>query len=433
MAVISTLAIWIGDNDGSVVIEWFSWKIITTPGFFLLALIFSIFAIYLILASLIIVIRFPYQIRSKIQKNRIVKSQMALQDGLLSSTYGNKEQVNKSLTYANKYLKENSLLLLLKLQSSILNKNEKDTFLILSKMLSKKTTKPLAIKGLINYAQNKGDIELFKNVLNKALSEEINFYWIMQNSINFCIEYKSWIILSEFLEKKISINDNRLKHLLSLINFQVANNFYISGDYYQSKIYCKKAIKLNKYFPPIIELYCKLKLFSSNKELNNKLKDYWGHNPHPDIEKCFDICYQNESHISRLKRFSKILVKNDKYYFKYLILGKLKYKAKIWGNSKEDLIKSINLKPTRAAYYHLYKIEKKFSNNQLTIQKWEKLYNNTSSQTIWNCNHCKVSFKEWNIFCINCKKFNTIFFNYDKHKSHKSDISGNFLDYLNTR
>ena len=68
MAIISTLAIWIGDNDGSVVIEWFSWKIRTTPGFFLLALIFSIFAIYLILASLIIVIRFPYQIRSKIQK-----------------------------------------------------------------------------------------------------------------------------------------------------------------------------------------------------------------------------------------------------------------------------------------------------------------------------------------------------------------------------
>ena len=118
--------------------------------------------------------------------------------------------------------------------------------------MSKKTTKPLAIKGLINYAQNKGDIELFKNMLNKALSEEINFYWIMQNSINFCIEYKSWIILSEFLEKKISINDNRLKHLLSLINFQVANNFYISGDYYQSKIYCKKAIKLNKYFNSFI-------------------------------------------------------------------------------------------------------------------------------------------------------------------------------------
>ena len=48
MALISSLAMWLGKNDGNVIIEWFDWEITTKPAFFLLFLITISFLTYYI-------------------------------------------------------------------------------------------------------------------------------------------------------------------------------------------------------------------------------------------------------------------------------------------------------------------------------------------------------------------------------------------------
>mgnify|MGYP007000353225 len=83
------------------------------------------------------------------------------------------------------------------------------------------------------------------------------------------------------------------------------------------------------------------------------------------------------------KIISKILVKNNHLYYKYLILGKLKYKAKIWGSSKSDLKKSISFKPSKEAYYFLYKIEKKLKTNESLTQELKSLYYKRTSDIYW--------------------------------------------------
>ena len=121
-----------------------------------------------------------------------------------------------------------------------------------------------------------------------------------------------------------------------------------------------------------------------------------------------DEFFTEFSKTNRLKIISKILVKNNHLYYKYLILGKLKYKAKIWGSSKSDLQKSISFKPSKEAYYFLYKIEKKLKTNTSLTQELKLLYDKSSDDIYCKCYICNISYNNWYPFCNSCNSFNSI-------------------------
>ena len=182
--------------------------------------------------------------------------------------------------------------------------------------------------------------------------------------------------------------------------------FSISGN--DAKKFLRRAIKLNNFFPPFMELYCKLNLEKNQNQLIKILKKYWLLNPNPNIEQCLENSFKEKDAISKLKIISKILVKNNHLYYKYLILGKLKYRAKIWGSSKNDLQKSISFKPSKEAYYFLYKIEKKLKTNESLTQELKSLYDKSTNDIYWKCNICELSYKNWYPFCNSCNSFNSI-------------------------
>ena len=425
MATVSSIAMWIGQYNGKLIIEWFGWEISTTPSFFLILLIIIIFILYISIKLSIKFIQLPFFIKKKIKTTRLKKSEDALYSGIIASSYGNKSEVNKNLIMAKKNLKNSPLLLLLELQNTILRNEKKNSFFILSNMLHYPELKPLAIKGLITYASKNNDIKLFSNMLDASLDKKISVSWVIQDALNFCIEKNNWKSLATYLEKKIDRKNKKLNYILSLINFKIANNLYLDSNNKTALFYLEKSLKTNKYFPAFIELYCKIKKEKYKEPLIKLLKKYWQNYPNPNIENCINIGLEELDEISKLKEASKVLVKHDNLYYKYLILGKLKYKAKIWGDAKKDFKKSIMIKPTRSAYYYLYKIEKKFSSDIIIISKLKKLFSEFNEESIFLCNFCKTKLSSWDIFCSNCKQFDSI------HLSTKPVSKDNSIEHYN--
>lgn len=408
MATVSSASMWISQHNGKIIIEWFGWEISTTPSFFIILLIIIFFILFISIRFSIKMIQVPLIIKKKMIADRLKKSENALYNGIIASSYGNSLEVNKNLIIAKKNLKKTPLLLLLDLQSSILKKNDKNSFFILSNMLSYPTLKPLAVKGLIKYANKNNDIELFFNMLDSSLDKKISISWIIQDALNFCIEKNNWETLANFLEKKIDKKNKKYNYILSLINFKIANNLYVDNNNKTALFYLEKSLKVNKYFPAFIELYCKLKKIGYIESLKKLLKRYWQNYPHPNMENCINIGLEGMDELSKLKEASKILVKHDNLYYKHLILGKLKYNAKIWGDAKEDFKKSIKIKPTKVAYYYLYQMEKKFSSDIINISNLKKLFNKFDEESNFLCSFCKIKLTSWDVFCKNCKQFDSI-------------------------
>ena len=77
MAAVSTVAMWIGQHDGKLIIEWFGWEVSTTPSFFVILLITIIFILYISIKFSIRMIKLPFIIKKKITNARLKKSENA--------------------------------------------------------------------------------------------------------------------------------------------------------------------------------------------------------------------------------------------------------------------------------------------------------------------------------------------------------------------
>ena len=408
MTFISSLAMWFSNSKGKVIIEWFGWQLSTSPPFLIISIVLIFFLIYILLSLLINLYNIPKKALLKIEKRKKNNAIVALNEGIIASFYGNEEEVLKNLNIAKKSLNDSPLLILLELQNSLYKGDQNNTFTLLTKMLDIKTLKPLAIKSLIAFSIKNKDQSLFSNMLNKSLDKKIDFSWIKKDIFKFCIQNDSWNILSRYLEKKIPANNKTNKEILSITYFQTALRHYFLNEKNSAKIYLKKAIKLNKFFPPFMQLYCKLNLAKNQNELIKVLKRYWLSNPNPNIEQCLEDSFKDHNALSKLKIISKILVKNNHLYYKYLILGKLKYRAKIWGSSKSDLQKSISFKPSKDAYYFLYKIEKNLKKDEHLTRELKLLYDKSTNNIYWKCATCDMTYKNWYPFCNSCNSFNSI-------------------------
>ncbi len=404
MAIISSIAMWFSTNHGTIAINWLGWEVKTSISIFVFTLVFIFFIFSFVIISMIKIILLPKKIKNNIKNLKIKEARNAMYDGLIASSYGNANVVNKKFELSKRVLQHNPIFLLLSLQNYIAMKNEAQCFNTLSKMLEYNSTKPLAIKGLINIAQSNNDSELFVNMLKKSKEYKISIKWIIQEALNFCIHNGSWELLAGFLNDKLYKKHNSILHILSLIHLYMSNEFLKKGLLSEAKEYILKAYKVNSSFPPIIEMYCKLNISKSNRDLIKKLKKYWYDCPHPNIINCLENGLKSNDPKVAIRNLDIIFNKSNSH-LRYLILGELKYKAKVYGEAKSDLKKSVNIKPTKRAYESLLEIEKSLSNNPIELEKWKSLIPKTKDELKWKCKSCGDRQLTWNIYCRNCKLF----------------------------
>ena len=432
MTLISSLGMWLSNSKGTVTIEWFGWQLSTSTSFFIFSLILLISLIYIFSSLIISFYGIPKKSLLNMKKRKMNNSINALNQGVIASFYGNKKGVLKNLHIAKKLLSNSPLLTLLELQGALYIGDKNNIFTILTKMLEIKELKPLAIKSLIAFSIKNKDRNLFKNMLDKSLDKGIEFSWIQKEVFKFCTQNNDWHELSNYLQKKLSLSNKTNKEMLSIVYFQTALEYYFAKETNSAKLYLKKAIRLNNFFPPFMELYCTLNLAKNKNELIRVLKKYWLVNPNPNIEKCIENGFKETDPLSKLKIISRILVKNNNLHYKYLILGKFKYKAKIWGSSKSDLQKSISFKPSKDAYYFLYKIEKDLKANERLTQKFKSLHDESINDIYWQCTACNLNYNNWQAYCSSCNTFNSIqnintYNNYEANKKSQLIKSSSIL------
>ena len=171
MALVSSLAVWFSNQNGSLILEWFGWQITTTPGLFLLALFSFLFLVYILFSFLKLLYNIPKHSILKIKNKKTKNALLALDRGIIASFYGNKKDVSKNVTIAKKTLKKSPMLLLLEFQDSLFKADDKKIFYLLTEMLEVEILKPIAIKSFISYSSKNNDKELFNNILNKSLDK----------------------------------------------------------------------------------------------------------------------------------------------------------------------------------------------------------------------------------------------------------------------
>ncbi|RPH06274.1 MAG: hypothetical protein CBC53_003770 [Alphaproteobacteria bacterium TMED93] len=406
MATISSLALWFAKNSGNIEITWLGWEISTSLSFFSLAAFIFFFTFFILLLSLKRVLLFPLRINKKIKEYKIKKAKTALEEGLLASAYDEKEKVLISYNKAKKHLTETPLYLLLKLQNYLIKGNEVQCFNTYKRMLEFSSSRPLAIKGLILIANKNSDYELFSNMLNYAKNFKIPLEVFLIEAVRFCMKNGKWIMLKEYTNQPLKGLAKKVKNAISFLNFNLAKESIEEGRPEKAKRFLEDIFISKVYFPSYVELYCNLQLHNNEKHLKRILKAYWRNFPHKNILDFVLKNFQNFTLLEKVKLLISILEGHNNLYLKYLLLGEIKAKAKIWGDSKKDLLKSIELYPNKKAYLLLVHIEEQTSCNKNKMKNWLNLASFCKDK-LWKCNLCSFEQEEWSIYCENCNSLLT--------------------------
>ena len=404
MASVSSLAMWFTENSGEINLIWLGWEISTSFSIFLVTIFCTFFFLTVVFFYIYKIFSFPMKIKNNIQKYRVRKANIALQEGLIASINNETTKVIKNYNYSKKYLKETPLLLLLKLQSHLIKNDEAYCFNTYKKMLGFPSTRSIAIKGLITIASKNNDLELFSNMLESANTFKLPLNIFLSEAYKFSKKNNNWSILKKYIKKKSK--NNKENNIISILNYNMAIDYFKSGELEKSSALVSEAIENRIYLPPVIQLYCKIKKTVPERYLKNILSQYWKNIPHPNILNCVLDNFNNLNINKKVKLLIELLEGHDNLYLKHLLLGEIKAKAKIWGDAKNDLIKSINLYPNKKAYLLLVFIEEQTFRNKDKIKEWLDLAS-TSNDTLWKCSSCFYTQKDWEVFCENCKSILT--------------------------
>lgn len=426
MASISSIAMWFSKNGGNVEIVWLGWEISTSISFFLLTTFILFFVFFLLFLFLKKIILLPFKIRENIKQYKIKNAKIALEEGLLASAFEEKEKVLKSYSKAKKYLNETPLYLLLELQNYLIKGNEAQCFNTYKRMLDFPASRPLAVKGLILIANKNSDTELFSNMLNSAKTFKVPLELFIIDAVKFCIKNSSWSLLKKHTNETTKKYTANIKHAISFLNFNIAKKNIEEGNPEKAKLILEKIFSSKIYYPDYIDMYCNLNLQKNDKELKRILKSYWKIFPHTNILDCVLKNFSNLNISEKVKLLITLLEGHNDHYLKYLLLAEIKAKAKIWGDSKKDLLKSIELYPSKKAYLLLAHIEEQTSYNKNEVKKWLDLANDCEEKQ-WKCQYCSFKLKNWSFFCENCNNLLSYINqgnNYEK-KNNKELLSNN--------
>ncbi len=419
MATVSSLAMWFAKNSGNVEIVWLGWQISTTLSFFLLTFFIIFFSVFILFLFLRKIVLFPLKVRNKIRDNKIKKAKIALEEGLLASACDEKEKVLISYNKTKKYLGDSPLYLLLKLQYYLIKGNQAQCFNTYKKMLDFSSSRPLAIKGLILIANKNHDTELFSNMLSYSKNFKIPLEFFLFEAIRFCIKNGKWSLLKELTKQPHRKLSNKSKNAISFLNYNLARENLEEGNPEKAKKFLEKIFTSKIYFPNYIELYCNLDIQKNEKNLKRILKAYWKNFPHNNILDLVLKNFANLNILEKVKILINILEGHNNLYLKYLLLGEIKAKAKVWGESKKDLLKSIELFPNKKAYLLLVHVEEQTSYNKNKIKNWLNLAKYCKDK-LWKCKVCSYEQEDWSIYCENCNNFLT-FSNQGFHDNEKID------------
>ena len=128
MASISTLAMWFSSNSGRIEMQWLGWSVEMSLSFFILAVLITLFVAFILFRFFFGLFVIPFRVQKILKIKRIKKANLALEEGILASVYGDKQKILQGYTLSKKHLADTPLSLLLSLQGNKIKGNDAETF-----------------------------------------------------------------------------------------------------------------------------------------------------------------------------------------------------------------------------------------------------------------------------------------------------------------
>ncbi|MES2961225.1 MAG: hypothetical protein V4694_02465 [Pseudomonadota bacterium] len=419
---LSTLLVWMLDNNGNVVINWLGYEV---QADILTAILMSFLVAVCIIAlsyllTRIFAIRFPNLLKLFSRKSYIRRLEKLVRRHhkaydimaqLMLALEVNDEKSAKELHKKFSKLIKNPALNNFFLGKMAFDKADfSKSGEIFSKFGDNKNAKILVLKSKLALALQKQDEVQAIAYAKQILSLKKDNVQAAQTLFGLYKKRGLWqeakALISEYGSDKFK--DELQKRDLAVINSALALEAYQSKKFLHAIKYAKIALKAESQFLPAQEILLKswLKLGFAFKT-TWQIKHLWRENPNLIFAEIYDLTNRKYSAKNRIKAIKKLAEVNDEAGIGKLAIGLVAFRAGAFQTAKEFLHLSLLRQKTYRAYKLLAFSEKNLGNEEefkKNIAKAEMMLPDDH----YVCNNCGYLSSKWSANCNACGSYDSM-------------------------
>ncbi len=428
-ALVVAIAVWLAEQEGTIVIDWAPYTLTFHVGAFIFALFVLMFFSNLLFSIIKGILDMPKSFRRYRDITDREKGYRALTIGLTAIAAGDSKGATYQAHRARAFLRdEDSLVKLLEAQSARLNGQEEKAGQIFASLLEDKNAAFLGVRGLLQHAMDTGDYAGALELGRKGLSMYPSHAWILKIVYHLEIRNREWEAARKTLyrlERTGEIAVNKANSDRVAMYIAEAEDAQAAGDEKNHYRLLNKAYKCDKRFVPGVLRLGRLYLKRGNKAAAaSMIEAAWKLTPHPALVPLWEEAMprpKSGDTAARVKWYERLVALNPDHVEGLLAMAAVLIQEGLWGEARKYLQKIDILEPSVRLYKLWARLEEKSTGNDEAVKIWLEKASDAPRERVWICCETGHVYDGW-MPVSEHGYFNTIVWDYPQSRHHDSAL-----------
>lgn len=405
-------AAWLAERPGSVTAEWHGWRLDTSVGVLLLAVVVLI----LLCVAAWFLYRWitgaPGALLEGWGESRRRRGYRELTQGLAAAAAGDGNEAQRHARKAEQLLSEPALTLLLSAQAAQLTGDRDGARRAFTSMLDDEQMAFLGLRGLIGQALRDGDQTRALEYAERAFKLRPQTPWVVHSLFDMQAQIGQWRAAQETLDAGLRtkvVTQEKGRTLKALLLAERSRAAEKDGNDSDAAQLAREAFGLAPERIAVSSRLAEMLIKTGDgRRAMRTLEKAWALTPHPDLSALYLKASGENDPLKRVAIVRKLADQKPDDLESHLALAQAALDAGLWGEARRHLETAGGNNPPARVCRMMAEVEERAESGQAKVHEWLAKAAEAPADRSWRCSACGAHHESWRSVCESCGAFGTI-------------------------
>ncbi|HEY6979665.1 heme biosynthesis protein HemY [Reyranella sp.] len=411
-AALMFAAVWLVERPGAVTVQWSGWRLDTSVGVLLAAVLVLILLAMLLWLLYRWIVGAPEALLEGWGDNRRRRGYLALTQGLAAVAAGDAVEAQKNARKAEQLLLEPSLTLLLSAQAAQLNGDREGARRAFNSMLEDEQMTFLGLRGLIAQSLNDGNQAQALDYAERAFRLRPQTPWLVHSLFDMQAQANQWKAAQQTLEAGLRtrvVAAGKGRTLKALLLVERSREAEREGRDSEALGLAREAFGLA---PERIAVAIRLaerqiKAGQGGRAMKT-LERTWSLAPHPDLATLYLKASGETDSLKRVGLVRRLVEQKIDDAESHIAIAQAALDAGLWGEARRHLELAGGAHPTTRVCRMMADVEERSGGGSPKVHEWLARAAAAPADRAWRCSACGAHHEAWRSVCESCGAFGTL-------------------------
>ena len=405
-------AVWLAERPGTVTAEWHGWRLDTSVGVVLIAVVLLILLSIAVWLLYRWIVGAPGALLDGWGESRRRRGYRALTQGLAAVAAGDGAEAQKNARKAEALLSEPPLTLLLSAQAAQLTDDRDGARKAFNAMLEDEQMAFLGLRGLIAQALRDGDQGQALAYAERAFKLRPQTPWVVHSLFDMQAQIGRWRDAQETLDaglRRKVVTQEKGRTLKALLLVERSRTAEHDGNDADALGLAREAFGLAPERIAVSSRLAELQIKTGDsRRAMRTLERAWALAPHPDLAALYLKSSGEADPLKRVGIVRKLVAQKPDDLESNLALAQAALDAGLWGEARRYLDAAGGTSPPVRVCRLMAEVEERAQSDQAKVHEWLARTATAPADKAWRCSACGAHHEAWRSVCESCGAFGTL-------------------------